>query len=752
MIYGDAENPHSEFFMDEVREGFFVTSMMKRYWAAQIKVLSIIDAICERHGLRWFADCGTLLGAVRHGGYIPWDDDLDICMFRSDYKRLCEVADSELPVGYRFLNVHKENEYEMMIGRIVNSSGIDYSRSHLDEYFGCPYTIGIDIFVLDGLAKDDEDEETRIKMHRTVTDALGYASAGGRYSADLVKAVSDIENYTGVKIDRDSNIRHELYMAADRIFAMYPDTDAEYVALMPFWTEDRSHRFSKSFYEHTVYIPFEYIRIPVPYRYEEVLAVVYGDYMRVYKGGGMHDYPVYREQEDILRENLGANPFRYTMPAGMPEKRNVKDFRERCEEMIEVIRQAQGQIGQMYEQGNLELIFDLLTGCQNLAVTLGTLLEERVRDSGETVKLLEEYCEKVYEASVNLNEERLKELAAQILLVDDAVITLLRNRKKEILFLSCRHDWWGTMKREWQRVAADPSNEVHVMPVPYSIGGTGEVYGACHEGTGSFQECSGLVTEDDYDIEKRHPDAIYLQNPYDGWNPVLSVPERFYSRRLSGLTDELVYIPPYDTDDPAAEGDKLSTALRTLIEQPAVRNSDRVVVASDALRNHYVDTLVEICGSGSREYWEDKVTVSENLHSSISEKRPLPGCWTKGRGRIKYLIFQVNAAFVARHKSGAISKIEDALEIMKQNREGLVCIFSPHETLDEGNDIGDDERKMWEKLIKKVSMDPDVIYDGTHMANEYAVYADAYYGSSGLLAHRCAEAGMPVMIMSVDHS
>ena len=752
MIYGDAEKPHSEFFMDEVREGFFVTSMMKRYWAAQIKVLSIIDAICERHGLRWFADCGTLLGAVRHGGYIPWDDDLDICMFRSDYERLCEVADSELPSGYRFLNVYKENEYEMMIGRIVNSSGIDYSRTHLDEYFGCPYTIGIDIFILDGLAKDDEDEEMRIRMHRTVTNALGYAAVGGKYSADLVRAVSDIENYTGVKLDRDSDIRHELYMAADRIFAMYPDTDAEYVALMPFWTEDKSHRFSKSFYEHTVYIPFEYIRIPVPYRYEEVLAVVYGDYMRVYKGGGMHDYPVYRVQEDILKENLGANPFRYTMPTEMPEKRNVKDLRGRCEELIEVMRQAQGQIGQMYEQGNHEIIFDLLTGCQNLAVTLGTLLEERVKDSGETVRLLEEYCEKVYKASADFNKERLKELDAQILLVDDAVITLLNNRKKEILFLPCCPDWWGTMKEVWQRVSTDPGNEVYVMPVPCSVGGTGAVYGVCHEGIDSFQECSELVTEEIYDIERRHPDVIFFQNPYDGCNPVFSVPERFYSENLSGLTDELVYIPPYSTDDPVEKGDKLSIALKTLIEQPAVRNSDRVVVASEALRNHYVDTLVEICGRGSREYWSDKIIVSEKLHNEKAERRPLPECWTKGRGRTKYLIFQVNAAFVARYKSGAISKIEDALSIMKQNSERLVCVFSPHETLDEGNDIGDEVRNMWETLIEKVSRDPDVMYDGKHMANEYAVYADAYYGSSGLLAHRCAEAGVPVMIMSVDHS
>ena len=70
--------PDIGFFEAEEREGFFVSSMMKRYWAAQLKVLSDVARVCKKHNIRWFADCGTLLGAVRHGGYIPWDDDLDI--------------------------------------------------------------------------------------------------------------------------------------------------------------------------------------------------------------------------------------------------------------------------------------------------------------------------------------------------------------------------------------------------------------------------------------------------------------------------------------------------------------------------------------------------------------------------------------------------------------------------------------------------------------------------------------------------
>ena len=150
------ELPDIGFLEDEEREGFFVSSMMKRYWAAQLKVLAEIDKVCKKHSIRWFADCGTLLGAVRHGGYIPWDDDLDICMLRHDWLRFFEIAKDELPENYCVLNLKLEKDYDMLLGRVVNAHAIDLGPEHMKEYFGCPYTVGVDIFPLDGLCEDEE--------------------------------------------------------------------------------------------------------------------------------------------------------------------------------------------------------------------------------------------------------------------------------------------------------------------------------------------------------------------------------------------------------------------------------------------------------------------------------------------------------------------------------------------------------------------------------------------------------------------
>ena len=67
-----------DYFEDEVRNGFYIPGIMKRCWAASIEVMGEIDRICKKYNISYFLDSGTLLGAKRHGGFIPWDDDLDI--------------------------------------------------------------------------------------------------------------------------------------------------------------------------------------------------------------------------------------------------------------------------------------------------------------------------------------------------------------------------------------------------------------------------------------------------------------------------------------------------------------------------------------------------------------------------------------------------------------------------------------------------------------------------------------------------
>lgn len=150
------------FFEDEVRNGFYVPALMKRSWAAQMEVLSDIAEVCSRHQIRWFAACGTLLGAVRHGGFIPWDDDLDIWMLREDYNRFNAIAEKELPKGYR---IPRDREGCLRLFTIVwYGNGICLDEEHLKKLHGFPFAAGIDIFPLDYLPPDFENREIQKNM------------------------------------------------------------------------------------------------------------------------------------------------------------------------------------------------------------------------------------------------------------------------------------------------------------------------------------------------------------------------------------------------------------------------------------------------------------------------------------------------------------------------------------------------------------------------------------------------------------
>ena len=89
---------------DEMRSGFLVTSHRKKLWNAQIGLIKEFDRICKKYNLRWFAIGGTLIGAARHGGFVPWDDDVDIAMLRPDYEKFRKIAADEIKSPYHFLN------------------------------------------------------------------------------------------------------------------------------------------------------------------------------------------------------------------------------------------------------------------------------------------------------------------------------------------------------------------------------------------------------------------------------------------------------------------------------------------------------------------------------------------------------------------------------------------------------------------------------------------------------------------------
>lgn len=293
----------ASYFNGEEREGFYIKPMMKRAWAAQLEILHQIDMLCKRHNLTYFADWGTLLGAVRHKGFIPWDDDIDISMNRIDYTRFMAYAKKELPEGYHIVNV-KENNNKQMIPRVVNSDCISTQPEFLEKFHGCPYMMGIDIFVYDNIPLNKNEEEMQLQLLQ-----IAY-TLSQRWNSDemdmdkKMEYLHQVEELCHVSFNMETSLEQQMFVLTDNICAMYWEDDAEEVTYFPEFLFHRDVRFPKSLFTNIVEVPFENTTIPIPVAYDEILTIEYGDWKEPVRGTASHGYPVYKEQEKCFLIDL----------------------------------------------------------------------------------------------------------------------------------------------------------------------------------------------------------------------------------------------------------------------------------------------------------------------------------------------------------------------------------------------------------------------------------------------------------------
>jgi len=298
------------FFETEIREGFEVPELMKRAWAAALEVLEIVDDICKKHDIRWFADSGTMLGAVRHSGFIPWDDDIDIAMLRGDYNRFIEVVKDELPEGFVLVGMYADDK------RLRDAARVQQLRVMADEeYWNLPqymnrfhgfpcFRIGIDIFPLDYVSMN-EDKERKIYdnyylMMEVLTHWDEYFEQG-----ILVKKINQIEERMNTDLSNEDDVYNALWKLSEKLISSVDEKDAKYVTNYFFkCVYDGKYDFNKESYDTITMMPFEHIKMPVPDGYDNILTVQYGDYMVPKRAYDAHEYPFYKDQAARLSEYL----------------------------------------------------------------------------------------------------------------------------------------------------------------------------------------------------------------------------------------------------------------------------------------------------------------------------------------------------------------------------------------------------------------------------------------------------------------
>lgn len=294
------------FFEEEERLGFTISSTMKRAWAAELEVLGELDRICEELGINYYAMCGTLLGAVRHNGYIPWDDDIDVCMLRNDFYRFLREAPDVIDKWFDITSVYNDPEKDLIKARVINGRHINFDKAFLEKFHNCPYLVGIDIFPIDNVPDDESKFKELQESMQFLLKTEATLPEEGPYSEEEIQLMKDIEQTYGMPINYNNRFRHEVKKILDILSAFYMDEDTKYVGnMMELAVGMDSFRYDRASYVLHKRVPFENTTIPIMRNYKEVLKGIYGDeYMTPVNTGSTHGYPFYKKQIMSFKEVL----------------------------------------------------------------------------------------------------------------------------------------------------------------------------------------------------------------------------------------------------------------------------------------------------------------------------------------------------------------------------------------------------------------------------------------------------------------
>lgn len=238
-------------------------------------ILFQVANICETLGLRYYLALGTLLGAVRHGGFIPWDDDIDIMMPRDDYNILIKYfKDNEKMLFPLKLFSPEISSYPYMICRISN---INYVLNFDNEK---PYGLGlfIDIYPLDGIGHTEEEALRRNKKAARYT-SLCYLSTREKCKRERTNSILKlIIKYPAFCISKLLGKKY-FFRKLNEMSSEISYDSANYIGCLVWGTASLKRAFPKKWFDSSSELMFEGTMLKVPIEYDKVLNKIYGDYM-----------------------------------------------------------------------------------------------------------------------------------------------------------------------------------------------------------------------------------------------------------------------------------------------------------------------------------------------------------------------------------------------------------------------------------------------------------------------------------------
>lgn len=289
---------------------FHISEKRRSVWNEELEIFEVFRDICERHDLKYFADSGTLLGAIRHSGFIPWDDDMDVAMLREDYDKFIEFAKDELQEPY-FLQIPRSDDdyfYGHAKIRKNNTTAIRYIQ--YPEKYKHHQGVFVDIFPLDNIP----DNGFKHKIHRFFAIKLMLFLYYSRYYYRLNShsTASKIKHKLGQICIPGNRAAYRFYKFFEWWIKLPDKKKSKIVAYTSvyYYLEDQAS-FERAWYDNKTEVAFENTHISVPDDYDKVLKKSYGDYLTPVKAPNQHGDVFFDLEHDYREYYDGTRTFTF---------------------------------------------------------------------------------------------------------------------------------------------------------------------------------------------------------------------------------------------------------------------------------------------------------------------------------------------------------------------------------------------------------------------------------------------------------
>lgn len=273
-----------EFFEEEIRDGYLVSSEMKKVWAVELDLLNEFMRVCDKYNIKYFTAAGTTMGAVRHHGFIPWDDDIDVMLIREEYQKLEEVALKEFQAPYFWQTELTDSSSARGHAQLRNNLTTGILVNELEGKYKFNQGIFIDIFPIEYIP-DDRDGRKRFfcKLEKKKRILEIYSAVTLRYQKKKLSIKQLVKNMThfvlmiGMTERIQYKVFRKLYDDFEQSIQEYNKKHTNMIGYLVTQPVKEKCVWNADWLESTVEVPFEVLNVPVPVGYNRILTKQYGE-------------------------------------------------------------------------------------------------------------------------------------------------------------------------------------------------------------------------------------------------------------------------------------------------------------------------------------------------------------------------------------------------------------------------------------------------------------------------------------------